>query len=74
MRTLLESNINFGNAYEDRDVIHPLAGLSYVEIEAHFLGIMEQYPGYEDYVYELNYKSHGYGAQTGWYELYGIKV
>lgn len=73
MKVLLETDINFENAHEDNDVTHPLAELSYLEIERHFLGILEKYQGYDDYVYEKNERYHGYGAITGWYELYGIK-
>lgn len=70
---LLQTKINFENAYEDSEVIHPLSDLTMIGIQNHFNEIKKKYPGYDDYEYVLAWESHGFGAMTGWYDLYGIK-
>lgn len=74
METLLKTGINHENAYEDNELHHPLEDLSFEEIERHMLDLRLQYPNYDDYRYDRITKAHGYGAETAWYDLVGIKV
>lgn len=70
--TLLVSKVTHESYAEDYDVEHPLAHLSFNEILENLEYIKANYPGYDDYTYKLDSKSHGYGARSEWYDLFGL--
>jgi hypothetical protein len=66
---VLETNINFENAHEDNPIVHPFRDMTFKEIKTHMEEIEAKYPEFCNFRYEEKWKSHGYGAMTGWYDL-----
>lgn len=60
------------NLVQDEDPMYPLSGFSFSEISGLIKDLHFKYPECSDFKYELNWKSHGYGAVTRWYELQGL--
>lgn len=71
---VLEDRLNFENAHEENDVVHPLENMTIQEIKDHIADLERWYAGYEGLHYEKCWKSFGYGAMTGWYELRGYPL